>query len=331
MSDAAFANLTGEVVHRFDHRAMATTFTIYIFDEEHGYARQAARAAFDLIDDLEEQLSYFVPSSDVSQINRLKAGESVRVGPATLACIQTGLEVGRLTGGAFDLTVGALLSGRQPWDATPLGAELYQPRLGPVTVGMDLIAVNPELNAVAVLADNVEIDLGGIGKGYALDEAAQLLRDWGIARAMLSAGLSTMLPVGEPPAEGWRMRVIEPRNEKQVLAHFRTFDRAVSTSSWSPDQPHILDPTTGEPATHYLAAWSMAPSAAWADALSTAFLVMPPESIEALCRERPEVCGMLLSDQDGALSLAAFGSWQRLACELNDQSCEPAAEAGPTS
>ncbi len=310
---------------------MATVFVFHIFDEERQAAQAAARGAFELIDELEEQLSYFVPSSDVSQINRLKAGESVRVGPATLACIEAALEVGQLTGGAFDLTVGALLSGRQPWDATPEGLAYYQPRTGPVRIGMDLIAVNHALSAVAVLADDVEIDLGGIGKGYALDEAAAFLRDWGIARAMLSAGASTMLPVGDPPEDGWRMRVIDPRDERTVLGHFRVRGQAVSTSSWSTRDPHVLDPATGQPAMRHLAAWASASSAAWADALSTAFLVMNADAVRAVCNDRVGVCGMLLENRDASPRLQVFGEWERFTSELTDRpDDEPASEAGPT-
>jgi thiamine biosynthesis lipoprotein len=304
---------------------MATPFEFVIVHPQKRYARQAACAAFELIDDLEHQLSYFVPTSDVAQINRLSAGQSMRVSQATLQCIQAALHVGRLTAGAFDLTVGSLLIGREPWVAES-SPPPSPSRPEPLTIGMDAITVNPLLGAVAARADHVEIDLGGIGKGFALDQAAQLLRDWGITLAMLSAGRSTMLPIGSP-ADGWRMQLLDPRDERIVRGQFRTRDRAVSMSSSSPEKPHVLDPQTGEPVQHHLGAWALAPSAAWADALSTAFLVMTEQAIATLCDQNPSISGIVLLRQP-QLRFSASGQWDDLACNALDHPGRDAARDG---
>jgi len=305
--------------HRFEHFAMATTFEAYVFHRDKRYASQAASAAFEQIDATEQLLSYFIATSEVSQINRLKPGEFVQVSEPTLACLEIALAIHRLTRGAFDITVGSMLEGRKPWDKASLAGESWRPRTGPVMVGSQLIEINQSVRGVAVLAENVEIDLGGIGKGFALDEAAKVLAEWGIELAMLSAGGSTMLPIGAPE-KGWRMRLLDPRVPREsprVLGTFRTFDRAVSMSSSEPDHPHILNPSTGEFAAGRPGAWALSHAAAWSDAMSTAFLVMDESALRALCREEGRISGMLLHDDGTQISLAALGEWEDLACEPN--------------
>lgn len=329
---------------RFEHPAMATTFEIYIFEREAHEADLAVVAAFELIDQLEEELSYFIASSDISRINRLTAGQSTRVGVATMDCLELARQVYDRTGGAFDPTIGALLTGRRRWSEEP-GADRFMGALDgnkdaedqPAHVGMELIETNRDLMAVGVLTDHVRVDLGGIGKGYALDQAAALLRDWGVACAMLSAGRSTMLPIGGPPErsvarsaqrggddapggprdrDAWVMRVLDPRDEQTELGCFDVTDQAVSVSAASAAQPHILDPTSGEPVSRCLGAWALASSAAEADALSTALMVMPPQAIRSASRD-PNASVMILHEvRPGCVDLEISGLWKRLCCEL---------------
>jgi len=301
---------------------MATVFELWAFGPGARDVDQAAMAVFELIDQLEQELSYFIPCSDVSRINRLKAGESVRVGAAAFECIELARRVHAWTGGAFDPTVGAMLTGRRPWDEQERAqahdaSEHDGDAGGPVHVGMSLVETNRRWMAVGVLTDHVAIDLGGIGKGYALDEAGAMLRDWGIESVMLSAGRSTMLPIGLPPGGGaWTMRLIDPRDERTELGRFDVEEGAVSVSAASAGAPHILNPSTGEPALSRLGAWAWARSAARADALSTAFMVMPTGEISGAARAAGG-CAMLLSESEGdRLSLEAFGVWKRLCCGL---------------
>jgi thiamine biosynthesis lipoprotein len=188
-----------ESLCRFSHDAMATTFEICLLYENSVDAEQASLAAFEEIDWIEQQISYFIPSSDVARINRLSAGESLRVGIAAYECVALAKRLFDETDGAFDITAGALLDGRRPWDENaevPLG--VLPPEIdGPVHIGMDLLVLQAETLSVGVLSDNVAIDLGGVGKGYAVDQAKKVLHDWGVETAFVSAGQSTMSGIGD--------------------------------------------------------------------------------------------------------------------------------------
>jgi thiamine biosynthesis lipoprotein len=258
-------------VHRFAHTAMATVFEVHCAHDDRGYARQAAHAAFDLVDRLEQELSRFIANSDVSRINGLSAGQSTRVSPATLECLGIARHVYDLTGGAFDVSIGS---------------------------GLDRLELAPGDFAVHARADGVRLDLGGLGKGYAVDRMAELLEEWEIRQALVHGGFSSVLALEPPPGgDGWplTLRVPEP-GEQRVLARISARQKALSASGTQKGD-HILDPRTGRPVQNR-AVWvavggreegrSGSP-AALAEALSTAFMVLPPEEIAGLCARCPGV------------------------------------------
>jgi thiamine biosynthesis lipoprotein len=145
--------------------------------------------------------------------------------------------------------------------------------------------MDEESHLVGVRAEGLQVDLGGIGKGYALDYAAGLFEEWGVTKALLSAE-STVLALDPPPdAEGWAVRA----DERLLLSR-----RALSGSGGSVKGTHIFDPRTGQPVCDRTQTWAFAPGAAWADALSTAFLVMSETEIEDYCRQHVEVSGIVV-------------------------------------
>jgi thiamine biosynthesis lipoprotein len=301
-------------LQRFSHKAMATTFEISILDEEQEHASEACRAAFDLVDELEQQLSYFIPSSDIAQINRLSGGKPLRVGIAAFNCLAGAKAIHDETGGAFDVTAGALLTGRVPWDKdeeNPRGGQIPRQKDGLLHVGMDAVLLDHSSFSVALLSDQVEVDLGGIGKGYAVDQIKQLLDDWGIERALVNAGQSTMYAVGTPPdRHGWPMRILDPENEKDVLARFYLKDAAVSASS--PDEKqNLLDPRTGCPAGLWTGTWSVATTALEADALSTAFFILSEDEVRQYCQSHNEVGAVLIRSQADTPVMSHYGNWTR--------------------
>jgi thiamine biosynthesis lipoprotein len=297
-------------VHRFSHEAMAAVFEVLVAGEDATYARQAADAAFAEVDRLEAALSRFDPASDVSQINLLKAGESVRVGLAAFECLADAARVWAETRGAFDVTAGALVdcwkakdgSARQPTDS-----ELADAR---ARTGMNLVAMSEKEHAIGVTRGGMGIDLGGIGKGYALDRMKTILQDWSIPRALVHGGESTVLALGSPEGEaGWRVAVGSVRSPAGVVGAIHLEDRALSGSSASAGHPHIIDPRTGRPASGKAGAWALASSAARADALSTAFFVMAPDEIEKFCRRNLGVSAMIVLDVEGKGERIRFGEW----------------------
>ncbi len=289
---------------RFTHGAMATTFELLVLGEDARYAAQAAAAAFELVDRLERELSRYVTSSDVARINRLAPGEHLRIGLAATECLELSARVGAATDGAFDVTVGRLVD---LWkEGTPAVEPLAAAR---ATTGMHLIALDAAAHTLAVRTCGVAVDLGGIGKGYAVDAAAALLREWGIAHALINGGGSSLAATGTPPASpGWPLTFPHPKVNGRELGAVMLTSGGVSGSGLGKG-PHIVDPRTGTPVAHTIAAWVTAPTAAEADALSTAFMVMTPAEVERLCAPRPELRALLVASPGAGGAVRRFGQW----------------------
>jgi thiamine biosynthesis lipoprotein len=253
----------------FAREAMAALFQITVAGADLAYAGQAATAALDQLERIEGRLSRFVETSDVFRINRLAPGETTTVHPDTLECLRIALQVSAATGRAFDA---AYASAVRPGDGPPI----------------ELIEAGC---VVRVLADDAQLDLGAIGKGFALDRMAALLAEWDIGVALLSASTSSLLALDPPPGEeGWAIGVgPDDAPRRLLLAH-----KAVGASGTAVRGAHIIDPRTGRPAEGKFRTWALAPNAAEADALSTAFMVMTDDEVAEYCRRHPGISAHLL-------------------------------------
>jgi thiamine biosynthesis lipoprotein len=277
-------------VRRFSHAAMATVFEVHSAHGDAGYARQAAHAAFQLVDRLEREQSRFVANSDLSRINELAAGQVARVSPSTMECLELARRLFDRTGGAFDVSIGS---------------------------GLDSLELAPDELTVRARADGVRLDLGGIGKGYAVDRMAELLDEWEVRRALVHGGFSSVLALEAPrDRDGWPLTLSAPRpGEQKVLARVSARHRALSASG-TQKGGHILDPRTGRPV-HGRAAWVALPRAQqrdpiapggldvrrWpatvAEGLSTAFVILSGPQIEETCRQWPGLEAWLLGEPTG--------------------------------
>lgn len=288
-------------VFRFAHFAMGTTFEILLAEEDEDYARQISQAVFAEIDRIKDLISRFNPTSEIGQINRLRAGQSLRIGVETYECLKTALMVQSQTNGAFDINVGALMKygEAQISEYRPPRTDIQkQLKLSQKTRGY----VVKYLSAKEMeKPTELSLDLGGIGKGYALDCTLEILSDWGVERALLHGGTSTALAVGTPPEglgqkKGWPVRIGGDWECPNTPNKFFLKDRALSGSGTEVKGDHIFDPRTDKPAEGHLGAWVSHPSAAVADALSTAFMVMSAEEVRTYCKEHPDVWAMVVID-----------------------------------
>jgi thiamine biosynthesis lipoprotein len=286
--------LLADPVHVFEHRAMNCGWGIFIVGDDERYASQAAQAAFGEVDRVERELSRYIPTSDIARINALAPGQSVRIGPDTFACLEIAAQVGAATHGAFDVTIGSLL-GPGPHRVPARRV----PRIG----------VDEESRTVTALSESVLLDLGGIGKGYGVDQAVAVLRDWKITAALVHAGQSTTFALGAPGGEpGWTVAVRDPRQPESSLARFYLRDQAFSGSGMLLHGEHIIDPQTGRPPnTGALGAWAIAATAAKADAFSTAFMILSPSEVANYCRRHSQITGMLCLDSPPGARLETFG------------------------
>lgn len=249
-------------LYRFAHEAMNCPFEVVIYGHDEKYAHQSALAVFNEIDLLEEKLSRFVAWSDLGRIKVLQPGEFTVVNPETMTCLLTAFWVYKETSGAYDITLGK---------------------------GMDTLLLDADAMKVGIANNGLAgmvLDLGGIGKGFALDSVADLISKWEIRDFLLSAGGSTVLAVGQNGAEQWSLGI----NGEQVYLK----DVAVSGSGKDVQGEHIIDPRTGAPAVGHERTWAMCPSAAVADALSTAFMVMSKDSVREFCRTHDDIKAYLI-------------------------------------
>ena len=297
-------------MHRFSHEAMATAFEIFVVHADEQPASQAAREAFAEIDRLEQELSRFIENSDVSRINKLRANESLFVSPATFECLQLGIRLYAQTGGAFDITVGHV---KDKWVSNSEVMTPAHSRGGSVEqhTTPNAIKLDETRYAVTPASDGIRVDLGGIGKGFALDRMAEVLAEWRIETALVHGGGSTILAIGAPSGtKGWPVTLSDPHDLARTLGRLYLRNQAVSSSSMVHAR-HIIDPQTMRPVEGKLAAWACAPDAATADALSTAFVVMSPEQVEQYCENHAEVKALIISTKEQIQQILHFGPWKK--------------------
>jgi thiamine biosynthesis lipoprotein len=264
----------------FRHEAMATFFEITIAGHEETYCRQAAGAAFRELDRLEGELSRFVESSDISRANRLEMGGEVVIGEDALECLLVAAGVAEMTGRAFDPAYG---SERGP--DTPENTPAF--------------SLDPSAHVLVSRVRRLHLDLGAVGKGYALDRLAEVLAEWDVDSACLNSGGSTALALGRPPSEaGWPIGIGEGQFRREVLLA----GAALSGSGTAVKGSHLIDPRTRLPARRTCRAWASSPSAAAADALSTAFFVMSDPEVAEFCASHPDA-GAALARADGKLDM----------------------------
>ncbi len=284
---------------RFCHEAMATTYEVIMVHDDDRYARQAAAAAFDEVDRLEGELSRFIEHSDITRINNLPARVPLRLGLDAFECLQLSSRIYAETNGAFDITVGSLLSLWRHEDGTPRTPSQEELNLARQHTGTHLLQLDESEHTVQLSASPVQVDLGGVGKGYAVDQMAELLREWSIDVALISGGYSSVLALDAPPdTKGWPLTLSNPDNRKEILARPSLQGRAISGSGLQKGR-HIIDPRTAQPVKGKCAAWASASDAATADALSTAFMVMSLDEIRQYCSRYLDVSAMIMLESDG--------------------------------
>lgn len=243
-------------VHKAD--AMKTTFRIFTASKS-AVVESAISEAFHKLDEIEGLLSRYIPGSDVSRINALKRGESLIISDECDACLRLALEAFQITGGLFDPCAGALV------DAVKSGSGVARPFSG-------RLALDPARPRVDCIEAGRVVDLGGIGKGFALERMASVLTMHGIDDALLTSGASTMLAMGE---KSWPVEIPHSTGARRI----ELCQSALGASGNTQQGIHIVDPVANRGATHHLGVWVEHPRAAFADAFSTACFVMSSDEI----------------------------------------------------
>lgn len=300
---------------RVSRRAMATDFEIALPAGSLPDPIAAAEDALDLIDALEDQMTVYRDDSEVARLNETAHSGFVHVEPRLFELFSRCAVWAHATGGAFDIATGALTKawgfyrreGRVPPEPDLVRAMHAS--------GFRHVVLDSERLAVKFRAPGLELNLGAVGKGYALDRAAELLRTkWRVRSALLHAGGSSACAIGAPPggARGWPVKLLHPTDAGAHLGTVFVRDAGLGTSAATfqyfeyngTKYGHVLDPRTGRPAFGTLSASALAPTAAEADALSTAAFVSGAIGTEALARLRPQAGFVVLPDEPACGPLA---------------------------
>jgi thiamine biosynthesis lipoprotein len=263
------------------------------------------------VDRLEGELSRYIENSDIARINNLPANEPLRLGLDAFECLELGCKLYEQTDGAFDITIGSLLSCWRDEEGNPRTPSKDELEVARERTGAHLLQLDELEHTVQLSVSPVQVDLGGIGKGYAVDRVAEFLQEWSIEVALVSGGYSSVLALEGPArTKCWPLTLSNPADHKQILARPCIQHRALGGSGLQKGA-HIIDPRTFEPVKGRLAAWSSASDAATADALSTAFMIMSPDEIEQYCETHPDVWALImLQDETEKERILCFGQWK---------------------
>jgi len=263
--------------------------TVFASAEGSGSLRESVERCFRRMKEVGERLNYYNPESEVSRINRNSGVRAVRVSDETFSLIEKALWVSDLVGGAFDITVRPLSS---LWDfrrgRVPSPEEIERAKR---RVGYRKVVLNKEERSVFLTEKGMEIDLGGILKGYLADLCTEILREGGASAGMVVLGGDIRVFGTKPGGDLWRVGIRNPRGDG-IIALLEIEEGAVSTSGdyerffikEGRRYHHVLDPRSGYPAEGVWSATVVAEEGVLADALSTALLVVGAEGLKDLLK-----------------------------------------------
>jgi thiamine biosynthesis lipoprotein len=299
--------LSNKGILRFSHQAMATIFEIYIIGEDKTYASQAVTSAFNELDRLEQELSYFIANSDISRINSLSQNEQITIGYDAFESVKRCMKLYQWTKGAFDISMRPLLELWKKYQNPKHLPDKDQLSQVMEQIGLPWLQVIDDTHQVSLMNKSIQIDLGGFGKGYAIDVLKLNLDDWDIKSGLIHSGHSTVCAFGnDPEPTDWPLSISDPNKLDRVLKKIDLIHGALSGSGLKKGT-HIIDPRLGTPVRGKNAAWAYAPEAGEADALSTAFMVMNHEEISSYCEKYP-VSGLTI-ESDRKNSINYYGEW----------------------
>jgi FAD:protein FMN transferase len=258
--------------------AMGSTYTVELYGTDRVKMEEAADAAFDEVRRLDDLLSNYKPDSEWSQVNRHAAEKPMKISPELFQLLAACNEYSRESGGAFDISVGPLMKVWGFYKGTGHLPHRAEVEAAMTKVGYRHVRLDPAAQTVWFDRLGVELDPGGIGKGYAVDRMVDVLKQKGVRIALVAGSGSSIYGLGAPPSEprGWRIEIQNPRNTRQTAAEVFLKDMSLSTSGSYEKffraegriYAHIMDPRTGYPAQGSLSVSVVTPltidSEAWA-------------------------------------------------------------------
>jgi len=300
---ACVAHPTGSQRFEYFRIQMGTRVQIILYADSEELARQAATAAFERIQNLDEILTDYNPESELMRLCREASRRPVPVSGDLLSVLDRSLGVSRITDGAFDVTVGPLVA---LWREARRTKRLPERRLlaaARARVGYKNVLLDRETGSIKLRISGMKLDVGGIAKGYAADQALAVLKGHGILRALVAAGGDIAVSGAPPGKVGWTIAVqsaaVAPGEKMALILH----DCGVSTSGDTEQfveirgarYSHIVDPKTGRGVRHSATVTVIAPDDTSADALATALSVLPPKQGLKVAESQPGVAALIVA------------------------------------
>lgn len=307
-SDAGPATTGDERRITYQARTMGTWGGVTLSAADSLEALPHARRVHEAWSRVDSLMSNWTDDSEVARINREGGAEPIEIHPEVARVLETALAVGGQSGGAFDITVEPVV---RAWGF--LGGEKRVPDADEIEtilerVGQQKIRFDPEARTLAFEWPGMRIDLGGVAKGYGVDEGARVLREIGVETALIDLS-GNMAALGSPPGrESWVIGVRDPRDRHAYFARLDLRDACIATSGnyerfvseGGKRYGHILDPRTGWPAQGLLSVTVLAPSATEADAWATALIVLGRARAVELVRDRDDLQVVLVEPRQDA-------------------------------
>lgn len=290
---------------RLSLAVMGTRFELILYGDDPLRLRSAGEEALAEIERLDRQLSFYRPDSDLVWINAHAAKEPVKVEPRLFRLLEQALDLSRRTQGAFDITIAPLM---RTWGFAggkgkiPTSSALETAK---AAIGIEHIYLDAEHYTITFDCHGVELDLGAIGKGYAIERATNILRENNIRSALLHGGTSSISAIGtQVDGSKWKVAINHPHQKNKVLDVFELQDTSLSVSaahgkSFISDKKeycHVIDPRNCNPTSKALIAVVEGPSATICDALATALLVLGTPGLDLLRKEFPNYGAKVLEN-----------------------------------
>jgi thiamine biosynthesis lipoprotein len=290
---------------------MGTVFEIAAYSGSSEQASLAIEKAFQEIVRLDDLMSNYKPESALSHLNRSAHFHTETVPPDLYSVIQQAVQFSKLSQGKFDITVAPLVN---LWKAALSGDSIPSPaqqQQAQACVGYEKIALTPP-DEIIFQSTCLQLDLGAIGKGYAVDRAVAILQSLGIHNAFINAGGSTIFAMGSPPGQtSWLVHLRDPSHK--FGPYVRLSNESVSTSEQSAasllgldSAGHVVDPTTGRPLKTEFAVSVVARTATLSDGLSTTLLLLGPTQGKPLVNRTADTSAIWLSAK-GQIETAISG------------------------
>ena len=308
---SSFAQQSQPVMYKESRRLMWAQFEIVAYGSDKTRLAEAADAAFDEIDRLDKQMSNYAETSDLTYINRNAARKDVIVEKELFDLLKFSLDSSKESGGTFDITVGPLM---KSWGFFKGQGRIPEPdelKTVMATVGSKHVIANATTRTIRFDCEGVELDLGGIAKGYAVDKAAQVLRNSGVTSALITTG-SSIYAIGKPPNQsGWKIEVTDPTAPSHSATSVELKDSAISTSGCydknftiaGKTYCHIMDPRTGFPIEGMLSATVITPRGVDAEVYSKVVMVSGIDGAKNYLKRHSDIRAIIFYRQaDGTVA-----------------------------